>query len=466
LVFWQVGLWIQGSAGIQWEEQEENTGDRARACHRGSHPIFALFGANAASQVGNMMIMVAVPWFVLETTGSAARVGLTAAAVGVGAVVPAVLGGPLVDWLGFRRASVLTDLASAATVAAIPLLYLVGVLAFWQLLVLVFVLSSLNSNGDSARFALIPALARRATMPIERANSADRAIVRLGAVLGPPLAGVLIALIGASNVLFVDAVTFSVSAALVALGVSSTASADAQAEAERERAQHAPRRHGGQLFGHPARFLDPARQYLSELLEGLRFVRTNALILSMILIATVTNFLDVPLLSVIMPIYAKTVYDSTASLGIVLKALGAGTFAGTLLFGAVGHRLPSSRRLTFFSCFVAAPLIIFTTLAATLPLAIVVTAGTLGGLFAGPINPLYETVIQENTPLQMLGRIFGTLNALAQAGIPLGAALAGFVVEGLGLVLTILGMGAIYLAVTVGMFFNPALRQMDAGKER
>jgi predicted MFS family arabinose efflux permease len=114
---------------------------------------------------------------------------------------------------------------------------------------------------------------------------------------------------------------------------------------------------------------------------------------------------------------------------------------------------------------VAAPLIIFTTLAATPPLAIVVTAGALGGLFAGPINPLYETIIQENTPPQMLGRIFGTLNALAQAGIPLGAALAGFVVEGLGLIPTILAMGAIYLAVTFGMFLNPALRQMDAGKE-
>ena len=47
-------------------------------------PIYALFGANAVSQVGNMMIMVAVPWFVLEITSSAARVGLTAAAVGVG----------------------------------------------------------------------------------------------------------------------------------------------------------------------------------------------------------------------------------------------------------------------------------------------------------------------------------------------------------------------------------------------
>jgi predicted MFS family arabinose efflux permease len=131
----------------------------------------------------------------------------------------------------------------------------------------------------------------------------------------------------------------------------------------------------------------------------------------------------------------------------------------------VGHRLPS-RRLTFLACFVTGPLLLFGTLAATLPLAVAVAAGALGGLIAGPINPLYETVIQENTPPHMLGRIFGTLNALAQAGIPLGAALAGFVVEGVGLVPTIIGMGAIYLAVTIGMFFNPALRQMDAGRER
>jgi predicted MFS family arabinose efflux permease len=403
-------------------------------------PIFALLAANGVSQVGNTVLLVAVPWFVLETTGSAARTGLAAAAIGVGAVVPVVLGGPLVDRLGFKRSSVLADLTSGATVATIPLLYLAGVLAVWQLLVLLFLLSSLNTNGDTARFSLIPALARRATIPIERANSADRAITRLGPLIGAPLAGVLIALVGASNVLFVDAVTFAVSAALVALGVSSAASADAEAEAE------------------------GARGYLSELLEGLRFVRTNTLILSMILVAMVTNFLDVPLAQVILPVYANTIYGSAPSLGVILGAFGGGIFAGTLLFGAVGHRLP--RRLTFLVCFVTAPLIVFGVLAVTPPLAVVVVAVALGSLIAGPINPLYATVIQEETPPQMLGRVFGTLNALAQAGIPVGAALAGFVVEGVGLVPTILGMGAIYLAVTVGMFFNPALHQMDASKER
>jgi MFS family permease len=114
----------------------------------------------------------------------------------------------------------------------------------------------------------------------------------------------------------------------------------------------------------------------------------------------------------------------------------------------------------------AGSLLVYATLAATPPLAVAVVAAALGGLIGGPINPLYETVIQENTPPQMLGRVFGAVNALAMAGIALGAALAGFVIEGVGLVPTIVGMGAIYLMVTIAMFLNPALRQMDAGRER
>jgi len=116
-------------------------------------PIFALLGANAVSQVGNMTIMVAIPWFILEIAGSAARTGLAAAAIGVGAVLAAVLGALLVDQLGFKRASVLADLASGATVAAIPLLYLAGLLAFWQFLVLVFLVSSLNAPGTRPDFS-------------------------------------------------------------------------------------------------------------------------------------------------------------------------------------------------------------------------------------------------------------------------------------------------------------------------
>ena len=116
-------------------------------------PIFALLGANAISWVGNIMTSVAVPWFVLETTGSAARTGLTGAAIGVGTVMAAFFGGPVVDRLGFKRTSVLADLMSGVTVALVPLLFWADALAFCQLLLLVFLGSVLDAPGRSAREA-------------------------------------------------------------------------------------------------------------------------------------------------------------------------------------------------------------------------------------------------------------------------------------------------------------------------
>lgn len=130
-----------------------------------------------------------------------------------------VLRGPLVDRVGFRRGTVIADLVSAATVASIPALHLAGLLEYWHIVVLVFMLSSVNSLGDTAKLALVPPLARLAQMPPERLNARDRAVARLGSVLGPFLAGAMIAGIGAANVLFVDAGTFCVSALLVAVGV-------------------------------------------------------------------------------------------------------------------------------------------------------------------------------------------------------------------------------------------------------
>lgn len=115
----------------------------------------------------------------------------------------------------------------------------------------------------------------------------------------------------------------------------------------------------------------------------------------------------------------------------------------------------------FLSCFVAGPLLVYGTLAVTPPLGVIVVAMAIAGLCFGPINPVFATVVQERTPPHMLGRAFGALTAIAQAGIPIGAAVVGFALEGVGLIPTIVGMGAVYVTVTLGMFFNPALRGID-----
>lgn len=399
-------------------------------------PFVALMAANAVAQIGHMMTAVAVPWLVLERTGSAAQVGLTGAAIAIGAVVPALLGGPLVDRLGLRRASVSADIVCALTVASIPVLQLQGVLQFWHLVVLVFVLSSSNAQGDTGRFALIPGLANHASITLERSNATDRAIARAGQLIGPLLAGLLIPTIGAANVLFVDAVAFGFSAVLVGFGIPSSAVATpAPAQATR-------------------------RNYRADLAEGLRYLTGNRLILSVILLCLVGNFFDLPLVTVVLPVYANEIFGSPQSLGLMLASLAAGTLGGTILFGAFGRRLP--RRQLLLWGWLVVILITYGALTVQAPLPVILVAGLVGGLAAGPINPILETVLQEHTPPHMMGRVFGAFLAFAQAGIPFGAALAGLAIEGVGLIPTIAVGGVVYVGFLALMFLNPALRRMEA----
>jgi MFS family permease len=409
---------------------------RGRADRR---PVYALLTAGGISQVGNMMTIVAGPWFVLQTTGSAAKTGLVGAAFALGLLVP-ILGGPLIDRLGFRRGSVLADVVSGATVASIPALHLAGVLQYWHIVVLVFILTSVTSQGDTARLALVPALARLADMPLEVLNGRERAIVRLGSVLGPLLAGLFIAVIGAANVLFVDAGTFSISALLVAGGVPGSVDTREDQPVQGRRSR-----------------------YFTELADGLRFVRSKAFLLSMVLVATVGNFFDQPLLTVVAPVYAKEIYGSPASFGALVGSFSGGAFAGSLLFGSVARGWP--RRWTYLASYLIGAVLIYGTLALSPPLAVAIVAAFAAGLAFGPANPIFATVTQENTPPHLLGRTFGALTAIAQAAIPLGAVAAGAAVQRFGLIPTIVSMGTAYVVVTIGMFFNPTLRAIDIRQE-
>jgi MFS family permease len=180
-------------------------------------PLLALLAANAISMSGNAMATIAIPWFVLETTGSATDTALSGAAGAVPIVIAAVIGGVWVDRLGHQRASVYADIASGVTMALIPILYALGWLSFPVLLGLVFFGALLDAPGVAARGALVPGLAERAGWRLELVNSIHEVIESGSGLVGPLLAGLLIAALSAGNVLLVDAVSFGLSAGLVAL---------------------------------------------------------------------------------------------------------------------------------------------------------------------------------------------------------------------------------------------------------
>src|SRR5712691_8763562 len=147
-------------------------------------PLYALFAANTISFVGDALMFIAIPWFVLQTTSSVTKTGIAAFFETVPTFISAFLGSALVDRLGYKRMSVVSDTTSCISVALIPLLYHATGLAFWQLLVLVFLAGFFQAPGSTARSSLVPDLAPLARMPLVRANAASDGIRRVSTFIG------------------------------------------------------------------------------------------------------------------------------------------------------------------------------------------------------------------------------------------------------------------------------------------
>lgn len=395
-------------------------------------PIYTFFAASAISYIGDVLTLLAIPWFVLQTTGSVIQTGITAFFSTLPAVLSAFFGSALVDRLGYKRTSVIGDIASGVTVMLIPLLYNTVGLAFWQLLTLVFLGGLLKSPGVTARTSMVPDLAVMAKMRLERANALSDGVYRVSGFIGAPLAGVLIAVIGTSNLLWFDAASFALSAILIGLAVPSTPIANKAEES--------------------------ARGYFAALWEGVRFMQRDAFIISIVVTVMITNLLDGALMSVVGPAYIKHVFQSALPFGLIVAAFGGASFVGTLIFGAIGHRMP--RRLTLGIGFTIGGALRFWVLLLPI-LPVIILWHIIAGLAVAPINPLLDTVMQERLPAEMRARVFGAVGAGVLAGIPLGTFASGYLVEWVGLRVTLLVLGALYLLATLSLLVNPALRSME-----
>jgi MFS family permease len=393
-------------------------------------PLYALYASDTISLAGNAVAQIAIPWFVLTTTGSATLTALAVFFNFLPIVIAAFFGGVVVDRLGFRATSIVADLASSAAVAAIPLLDATVGIEIWQLMVLVFAGALLDAPGATARAALLPDMVELADVRIERASGIRSAIQQGAQLVGAPLGGVLVAAFGGTDALWLDAVSFLVSAGLVAGLV--------------------PRPHRGPE--HEAR-----GRFFSELADGLAFIWRRPLVRAVVLMVLLTNLIEAPG-SVVLAVFARDEYGSAADFGVMVGVLGGAALVGALVYSGVGHRLP--RRSTFLVCFSGVPLG-YLGLALVPPFPLALAALAVGGFAAGPINPLLFTVMTEIVSVELRGRVFGAVRGGAWAAIPLGILVGGVAVAAIGAPATFLAMGVL-LAIVVGYgFLNPTFRELD-----
>ena len=179
----------------------------------------ALIAAEVISALGSLMTVVALPWFVLETTGSPGRMSLVLAAEAAPLALVGIPSARLVARLGARRSLLVCDAIWAPATALIPILHYAGALSFGLLLVLAFLTGVPWAAHYGSLNAVAAELLGEDTGGIARVTALLQTLTRLAYFAGPALGGALLAALGAPAVLLVDAGTFAVSFILVAVFV-------------------------------------------------------------------------------------------------------------------------------------------------------------------------------------------------------------------------------------------------------
>lgn len=165
---------------------------------------------------GSQMTWLALPWFVLTTSGSATRMSVVIAAEVIGMGLMTLPGSRLLSRLGARRTMLLCDAVRAPLILLIPLLHWAGALSFPLLLAIAFTTGAMTAPYFSAQKLILPELIGEDEQVVTQASALTQAATRVTMLLGPVTAGVLIAVIGAPSVLVVDGVSYLVSALLIA----------------------------------------------------------------------------------------------------------------------------------------------------------------------------------------------------------------------------------------------------------
>jgi len=374
--------------------------------------------------------MFALPWFVLEKTDSAAQTALVAATQMAAFLLAAIAGGVVVDRFGPKWLSVVSDLASGLSIAAIPVLMHTIGLRLWQVLVLAFLGAILDSPGGNARYGIVTDLIDLTGWRPERVYSAFSSADGVARIFGPILAGGLIAWIGAVNALWVDAASFAVSALLITVLVPLT-----------------------------TRPLRPELTFMGDVRAGWEYLRSRALLVRFFSLIVCVNLTAVPLAAVVIPKVAHDHYGSSRAGGVMLAADGIGVILGGMAFGIIGRRLTAYRSMLVALVLLFASLLL---LSGLFPVPVSVAALALTGIGFGIMVPNNQTVFRRITDLEFRGRLLGLRDAVVGVSSPMMVVIIGLLLDLSPVRLVILLLALINLSVVIWFLRERVFEQLNA----
>jgi MFS family permease len=387
--------------------------------------------SNFSSGLGNSIVMITIPWLILEETGSPAFAGLVAAISALPGLLISPIGGWLVDHIGRRSVSIGADLLSAVAVVAFPIVALTSGLSSSTILVIAVIGAIFDPAGYTARKTLLADVAKASEIKLDRLNGIHEGFMGVSWILGPAIGAALISNVGAVNSFWVAGGLFIFAALTIAFLRVGNLGKEARDLAEK--------------MGEKS---DRSLRVGFQILWRDKLLRT--LTIAILVIAAVY----LPTETLVLPAYFEE-QNNPAGLGIVISALAAGSTIGSFGYGWISARM-SRKNLVRATLIGTAVSIVPMALLPPLPLFLL--AAFLLGLSWGPFNPLETSLIQQRVPADQQGRVFGVQTAVFYAAPPLGMVLAGLSVESFGVSTTYIVLAAILSVTAILALLTKSLR--------
>jgi MFS family permease len=399
-----------------------------------------LWFGEAISALGDQFAMIALPWLALLLTGSAFALGTVLAVMAVPRAVLMLVGGAYVDRLSPRRVMLVSNAVRFVAVTLLGVIVLAGAAELWMLYIFGLVFGIADAFFYPAQTAITPELV--AGDQLQQANGITQGTTQFTVLIGPAIAGVAIAALGATSArsssgqtgvglaLLIDGLTFI--ASLLTLWLIRPRAARGSAE---------------------------QGSVVAQIREGVGFVLKTPVLPIVMVMSMAVNFLITGPIEVGLPLLAfSRLPEGAAAFGLILAAFGGGSLLG--MIGATVVRKPSPERFgTVVLGLMAVAGIAFAALAFVNSTIGAIAIAAIVGAAIGYTNVSFITWVQLRIPRQLMGRVMSFLMFGSLALVPISIAIAGVLVEiSLDGVMLVAGLGmALLSGITL---LSPRVRGM------
>ncbi|MDP3804234.1 MAG: MFS transporter [Candidatus Omnitrophota bacterium] len=374
------------------------------------------FIGQGVSLVGTWMQAIAMSWLVYRMTNSPFLLGLVGFSSQIPTFILAPFAGVIVDRLNRHRMLILTQALSMVQAILLAFLTLSGSIAVWHLILLGFFLGCINSLDIPARQSFIVEMVEKRE-DLGNAIAINSFIFNAARLIGPSIAGIIIALAGEGICFLINGVSFlSVIAALVAMKVG------------------------------PYKIKGVKRNIFVDLKEGLRYAYTFLPIRYILMLLGVVSVMGMSY-TVLMPVFAKDIlHGGAGTFGILMSSAGIGAIAATIYLASRKSIVGLGGMIPIFAALFSAGIIVFS-ISRTLWFSLVMLAITGFGMMAhmAASNIIIQTVVDDDKRGRVMG--FYTMTFIGLA--PFGCLLAGSLASRIGATNTLIAGGSVCILASI-----------------